>query len=63
MGRPEVGDEVEYAAGCRAVVTDIRGGIYFLRGAGSREWPVQDADALSVTRSRAERLRERGELW
>ncbi|GGN44906.1 hypothetical protein GCM10012285_28020 [Streptomyces kronopolitis] len=63
MGRPEVGDEVEYAAGCRAVVTDIRSGTYFLRGAGSREWSVPDPEALTVTRTRAERLSEHSDPW
>ncbi|MGW9431729.1 hypothetical protein ACWHA1_27800 [Streptomyces decoyicus] len=53
--RPEVGDEVEYAPGRRAVVTDIRRGDYYLRSFGNREWPVRDPDGLTVTRTRAER--------
>ncbi|MFI9077122.1 hypothetical protein ACIGW8_11610 [Streptomyces sioyaensis] len=54
--QPEVGDEVEYAPGRRAVVTDIRRGDYYLRTWGNREWPVQDPDQLTVKRTRAERV-------
>ncbi|MFI1302292.1 hypothetical protein [Streptomyces sioyaensis] len=53
--QPEVGDEVEYAPGRRAVVTDIRRGNYYLRTWGNQEWPVQDSDQLTVKRTRAER--------
>lgn len=54
--RPEVGDEVEYGPGRRAVVTDIRKGVIYLRGGGSREWPVEEPAALTVSRTRAERI-------
>lgn len=54
--RPEVGDEVEYAPGRLAVVTDIRKGVIYLRGPGSREWPVEEPAALTVSRTRAERI-------
>ncbi|MGW2917441.1 hypothetical protein ACWDBF_06215 [Streptomyces angustmyceticus] len=60
--RAEVGDEVEYAPGRRAVVTDIRGGEYYLRSPGNREWPVRDPDALTVKRTRAERVAA-DDLW
>lgn len=59
---PEVGDEVEYAPGRRAVVTDIRKGDYYLRTTGNREWPVPDPDQLTVKRTRAERIAA-GDLW
>ncbi|MFI0908589.1 hypothetical protein ACH4TE_34500 [Streptomyces sioyaensis] len=54
--RPRVGDEVEYAPGRRAVVTDIRKGVLFLRRPGRREWPVAEPEALSVSRTRTQRL-------
>lgn len=54
--RPSVGDEVEYEPGRRAILTDIRSGVYVLRR-GPAEWPAPDPDALTVTRTRAE-LRE-----
>lgn len=54
--QPEVGDEVEYAPGQRAVVTDIRRGVYYLRSPGNREWPVPESDELTVQRTRAERI-------
>ncbi|MGW8557119.1 hypothetical protein [Streptomyces tubercidicus] len=53
---PQVGDEVEYAPGRLAVVTDIRKGVPYLRKSGIREWPVQDPTALTVKRTRAERI-------
>lgn len=53
---PEVGDEVEYAPGRLAVVTDIRKGIPYLRRPGIKEWPAHDATALTVTRTRNERI-------
>ncbi|WP_326615632.1 hypothetical protein OG863_00120 [Streptomyces decoyicus] len=56
----DVGDEVEYATDRRAVVTDIRAGIYYLRCPGRAEWPVEDPDTLTVTRSRAERIKADG---
>lgn len=55
MNRPTVGDEVEYAPDRRAVVTDIRGDVYYLRCPGRSEWPAEDPDALTVTQPRAER--------
>lgn len=59
---PEVGDEVEYGLGRLAVVTDIRKGVLYLRGPGSREWPVEDPAVLLVSRTRAERLAA-GDVW
>lgn len=53
--RPEVGDQVEYAPGCRAVLTDIRKGVLILRGPGGLEWPAADPDGLKVTRTRMQR--------
>ncbi|MFI5524881.1 hypothetical protein [Streptomyces platensis] len=53
---PQVGDEVEYAPGQLAVVTDIRRGVPYLRRSGIREWPVPDPTALTVKRTRAERI-------
>ncbi|MFE2226175.1 hypothetical protein [Streptomyces kronopolitis] len=53
---PEVGDEVEYAPGRLAVLTDIRKGVPYLRSPGIKEWPVQDPTTLTVKRTRAERL-------
>ncbi|MYT30514.1 MULTISPECIES: hypothetical protein [unclassified Streptomyces] len=53
---PEVGDEVEYAPGRMAIVTDIREGIPYLRKPGIREWRVQDPTSLTVMRTRAERI-------
>ncbi|MGW2920086.1 hypothetical protein ACWDBF_19810 [Streptomyces angustmyceticus] len=53
---PQVGDEVEYAPGRLAVVTDIRKGVPYLRRSGIREWPVQDPAALTVKRTRTERI-------
>ncbi|MEU9120179.1 hypothetical protein AB0C96_10005 [Streptomyces sp. NPDC048506] len=54
--RPQVGDEVEYAVGRRAIVTDIRNGTPYLRRAGRREWPAEDPDALRVRRTRTQRI-------
>lgn len=56
--RPQVGDEVEYALGRRAIVTDIRNGVPYLRVAGRREWPAEDPDSLRVTRTRSQRITE-----
>ncbi|MFF2808540.1 hypothetical protein ACFVT2_15480 [Streptomyces sp. NPDC058000] len=53
---PEVGDEVEYAQGRLAIVTDIRKGIPYLRKPGIQEWPVQDLTTLTVRRTRDERI-------
>lgn len=59
--QPGVGDEVEYAPGVRAVVTDIRRGIPYLRQPGRPEWPAEEPDHLRVVRTRAERI-EAGDL-
>ncbi|MFI1741912.1 hypothetical protein [Streptomyces sioyaensis] len=57
VGRaPRVGDEVEYAPGRLAVVTDIRKGVFFLRLPGRPEWPVAQPGALTVSRTRTQRL-------
>ncbi|MGV9878432.1 hypothetical protein [Streptomyces sp. NPDC003006] len=50
-----MGDEVEYARGCRAVVTDVRQGVLILRGPGGLEWPAADPDGLRITKPREER--------
>ncbi|RXS85335.1 hypothetical protein EST92_08335 [Streptomyces sp. TM32] len=60
--RPQVGDEVEYTTGRRAIVTDIRKGIPYLRTAGRREWPAEDPDSLTVMRTRSQRISD-GDLW
>ncbi|WP_329151019.1 hypothetical protein OIU91_27760 [Streptomyces sp. NBC_01456] len=57
LGRlPEIGDEVEYAPGRLAILTDFRKGIPYLRRPGIKEWPVQDPTTLTVTRTRDERI-------
>ncbi|MCX4669642.1 hypothetical protein OG453_23650 [Streptomyces sp. NBC_01381] len=53
--RPQIGDEVEYAPGKRAVLTDVREGHPILRGAGGLEWPASDPDGLTTTRTQAQR--------
>lgn len=55
---PGVGDEVSYDAEglTRAVVTDIRRCVYYLRAPGRGEWAVMDPGLLRVTRTRDERL-------
>lgn len=53
---PAVGDEVEYAPGRLAVVTDIRKGVPYLRRSGIGEWPAPDPEALTVKRTRVERI-------
>ncbi|MFI7101052.1 hypothetical protein ACIBK8_16970 [Streptomyces sp. NPDC050161] len=58
---PGVGDEVEYAPGLLAIVTDIRRGVPYLRS-GPRQWPVDDTSALRVRRSRERRISE-GDVW
>ncbi|MGW7572614.1 hypothetical protein [Streptomyces sp. NPDC054765] len=60
--RPEVGDEVEYAPGRRAMVTDIRRGVLYLRRPGSREWPAEDPVSLTVARTREQRIAA-GDVW
>ncbi|AEW95648.1 MULTISPECIES: hypothetical protein [Streptomycetaceae] len=52
---PEVGDEV-MDDGTRAIVTDIRRGVTWLRRPGRGEWPAEDSGRLTVTRTRAERI-------
>ncbi|MCZ0976051.1 hypothetical protein O1L55_41825 [Streptomyces albulus] len=54
--RPQVGDEVAYAPDRRAIVTDIRNGIPYLRAVGHGVWPAEDPDSLSVTRTRTQRI-------
>ncbi|QIK08382.1 hypothetical protein G7Z12_22500 [Streptomyces sp. ID38640] len=58
---PKVGDEVEYAPGRLAIVTDIRKGVLYLRGWGSREWAAEP-EALTVARTREERIAA-GDAW
>ncbi|REK89533.1 hypothetical protein DY245_15165 [Streptomyces inhibens] len=53
---PRVGDEVEYAPGRLAVVTDIRKGVPYLRRAGHPEWPAQNPNGLTVSRTRVQRI-------
>ncbi|AZS74852.1 hypothetical protein DDE74_31460 [Streptomyces lydicus] len=60
--RPQVGDEVEYALGRRAIVTDIRNGVLYLRVAGRREWPAENSDSLSVIRTRSQRIAD-DDVW
>ncbi|MER0480066.1 hypothetical protein ABR737_17255 [Streptomyces sp. Edi2] len=59
---PQVGDEVEYAPGRLAVVTDIRKGVPYLRRSGIGEWPVRDPAGLTVKRTRAQRIAD-GDPW
>lgn len=60
---PSVGDEVMEGKK-RAVVTDIRGGVVWLRlphGGGGTEWPAAEPSKLTVRRTRAEMI-EAGDL-
>lgn len=51
---PSVGDEV-LEDKMRAIVTDIRGGVVWLRPrTGGPEWPAEDPRGLAVRRTRAE---------
>ena len=50
---PRVGDEVMEGR-VRAIVTDIRGGVVWLRASGRDEWPAEDPRQLTVRRTRAE---------
>ncbi|MGW1887781.1 hypothetical protein [Streptomyces sp. NPDC001970] len=50
---PGVGDEVMEGS-LRAIVTDVRGGIVWLRATGRVEWPAEDPKRLKVRRTRAE---------
>ena len=52
---PWVGDEVMEGR-TRAIVTDVRGGVLWLRARGKDEWPAEDPERLRVTRTRAERI-------
>ncbi|AWN32628.1 hypothetical protein [Streptomyces sp. NEAU-S7GS2] len=56
---PSVGDEVMEGK-TRAVVTDIRGGVVWLRrqGGGSMEWPAEDPRRLIVRRTRTEMIKD-----
>ncbi|PJE97099.1 hypothetical protein CUT44_14030 [Streptomyces carminius] len=57
---PRVGDEV-LENQVRAIVTDIRSGVIWLRAAGREEWPAEDPGKLRVRRTRTE-LIAAGEL-
>ncbi|MGW1659143.1 hypothetical protein [Streptomyces atratus] len=48
-----VGDEVMEGR-VRAIVTDIRGGVIWLRANGREEWPAENPTQLKVRRTRAE---------
>jgi hypothetical protein len=50
--RPKVGDEVHDETGRRAIVTDVRGGVIWLRAPGRDEWPAPDPGRLTVIRTR-----------
>ncbi|MFG2631080.1 hypothetical protein [Streptomyces sp. NPDC048473] len=50
---PGVGDEVMEGR-VRAIVTDIRGGVIWLRTTGRAEWPAENPTQLKVRRTRAE---------
>ncbi|MGW3984342.1 hypothetical protein [Streptomyces mirabilis] len=52
---PGVGDEV-MDSGVRAIVTDIRQGVIWLRANGRDEWPAEEPRQLKVTRTRVERI-------
>lgn len=56
---PSVGDEVMEGK-TRAVVTDIRGGVVWLRprGGSGTEWPAEDPQRLTVRRTRAEMIKD-----
>ena len=53
--RPWVGDEVLADDDVRAIVTDVRDGVLWLRASGREDWPAQDPKLLTVTRRREER--------
>ncbi|MFI2764919.1 hypothetical protein ACH5A3_39825 [Streptomyces echinatus] len=59
---PSVGDEVMDGKS-RAIVTDVRGGVVWLRlkSGGGTEWPAEDPRKLTVRRTRAEMI-QAGEL-
>lgn len=53
---PHVGDEVEYAPGKRAILSDIERSAYRLRRpGGSATWTVPSTTALTVVRTLAQR--------
>ncbi|MER6723353.1 hypothetical protein [Streptomyces halstedii] len=54
---PSVGDEVEEGK-TRAVVTDVRGGVIWLRPlrGGSTEWPAENPRRLKIRRTRAQMI-------
>ncbi|WP_455361239.1 hypothetical protein [Streptomyces sp. SYSU K21746] len=54
---PSVGDEVMEGK-TRAIVTDVRGGVVWLRprAGGGKEWPAENPQRLTVRRTRAERI-------
>lgn len=58
--RAEVGDQVKDATGQGSIVTDIKGGTtWVLRpvyGGTSYQWETDDPDALTVVRTRADRI-------
>ncbi|MFI2241186.1 hypothetical protein [Streptomyces chrestomyceticus] len=58
--KPAVGDEVLHGR-TRAIVTDIRAGVVWLRAPGRDEWPADDSQRLRVTRTRVQRI-EAGDL-
>ncbi|MGW3253497.1 hypothetical protein ACWDCX_23425 [Streptomyces fungicidicus] len=55
--KPSVGDEVMEGQK-RAVVTDIRGGVVWLRAphGGGPEWPAEEPHKLTLRRTRAEMI-------
>lgn len=58
-GTPSVGDEVMEGK-TRAIVTDVRGGVVWLRlphGGTGTEWPAEDPKRLTVRRTRDEMIR------
>jgi hypothetical protein len=59
---PSVGDEVVEGQ-TRAVVTDVRGGVVWLRPrtGGGTEWPAENPRRLTIRRTRAEMI-EAGDL-
>ncbi|MEV0966691.1 hypothetical protein AB0J25_29625 [Streptomyces sp. NPDC049910] len=53
---PRVGDEVTDGR-TRAIVTDIRAGVIWLRAPyGCGEWPAEEPKRLKVSRTRAQRI-------
>ncbi|THA65391.1 hypothetical protein E6R60_33295 [Streptomyces sp. A0642] len=54
---PSVGDEVVDGL-TRAVVTDVRGGVVWLRHrtGGGTEWPAEDPKRLRIRRTRTEMI-------